>query len=116
MTAPTFNFNVSVDTSTGAYDITDSNGSPANEPIDVTEPNTVIIYTLSEDSGSLVFTTPEITGDDAGDLTWELKDNDKTLEIVDSDADSETICLKLVTQLGTTTFVSPDPQIKNEPK
>jgi len=54
---------------------------------------------------------PEITNNPEGDLTWEIKDSGRRIVITDSDADEEdAICVKLVTG-----FISPDPQVKNEP-
>ena len=115
MSAPIYSFTVSVNTSTGTYTILDSEGRVSENPITVTVPGTQISYTLTQDSDELVFTAPEITGDTGNDLTWNIPTDGKNITITDTDANNELICLRLVTEMNGQKFVSPDPQIKNDP-
>lgn len=109
-TPPSYNYSVSVDAE-GNFTIIPEDGSPAS-PITVTVPNTTITYTLTSDTAAaMVFLSPEITNDPEENLTWEITDAGRSIVITDSDADKEdSICVKLVTG-----FISPDPQVKNEP-
>ena len=117
MSAPIISFTVSVDTSSSSmeYTIYDSEGSPTTEPVTVEEANTIITYTLNPDSSNLQFIAPEITGDPSHDLSINISKDGQVLTIIDSDADKEDICLKLVTVPQNQVFVSPDPQLKNRP-
>jgi len=118
MTVTTISYTVSVDTavSPAEYTIYDSEKKPTEAPTPVTQPNTVITYTLEENSNSLRFIAPEITGDPNHDLQCAISSDGQTLTIIDSDADQETICLKLVTVPKDQVFVSQDPQILNRPE
>ncbi len=109
-TPPNYSYSVSVDTE-GAFIITPEAGAPES-PITVTVPNTTITYTLTPDTAAaMVFLAPEVSNDPDKDLTWEITDAGRSIVITDSDADEEdSICVKLVTG-----FISPDPQVKNEP-
>ena len=116
MSAPIISFTVSVDTSSSSveYTIYDSEGSPTTEPVTVEEANTIITYTLNPDSSNLQFIAPEITGDPSHDLSINISKDGQVLTIIDSDADKEDICLKLVTVPQNQVFVSPDPQLKKQ--
>lgn len=116
MQAPKFTFNVSVNTINGNYIITNENGSPAVSPIIVNVSGTMISYNLIGDNEDLIFIAPQISDDPAGDLTFDIKNNGRNITLTDNDANNELICVKLVTQLGERTFVSPDPQVKNRPE
>lgn len=109
-TPPNYNYDVTVDAN-GAFAITPIDGAP-DSPITVSVPNTTITYTLTDNTASnMVFVSPEISDDPNGDLTWQVTNNGKSIVITDSDASKEDhICVKLVAA-----FVSPDPQIKNDP-
>ena len=109
-TPPNYKYSVSV-SAEGVFTITPLDGAPES-PIKVTVPNTTITYTLTPDTtAAMIFLAPEITNDPKGDLTWEIMDGGRSIVITDSDADDEdSICVKLVTG-----FISPDPQVKNEP-
>lgn len=112
---PTFTFEVSVNTSVNpaSYSYTE-NGEPSNGSVSVTVPMTKIVYQLVTEG--LTFTDPKITNDPDGDLTYEFSNGNRTLTITDSDADDETICLKLVVKdITGTTYTSPDPSIDNKP-
>ena len=105
-TPPNYDYSVSVDAE-GVFTIIPEGGAPES-PITVTVQNTTITYTLTSDTpAAMVFLAPQITNDPEGDLTWEIKDSGRCIVITDSDA---AICVKLVTG-----FISPDPQVKNEP-
>ena len=62
MTATTISYTVSVDTtvSPAKYTIYDSEKNPTEAPTSVTVANTVITYTLEENSNMLRFIAPEI--------------------------------------------------------
>lgn len=115
MTSPIVNFTVSVDTtkSPAIYTIYDASGTPTTSPLVVNQANTVITYTLNEDSNQLRFIAPEITGDPGHDLSVNISKNGQVITIVDSDDDIEDICVKLVTVPADQIMVSPDPEILN---
>lgn len=109
-TPPNYKYDVTVD-SKGVFTITPIDGAPES-PITVTERNTTITYTLTDNTESnMVFVSPQISDDPNDNLTWQFENAGRTIVITDSDASSEDqICVKLVTG-----FVSPDPQVKNKP-
>lgn len=118
--APQFSFTVSVTITDGqaTFVIYDESGAPTEEPIEVTENNTKIIYTLVDNNDGLIFVAPDISDDPNHDLSYELSNNDQVITITDTDADNENICLKLVVAISSdpsVTYTSPDPQIKNRP-
>lgn len=110
-TPPNYSYNVTVD-AMGSFTITPEGDAPES-PITVTIPNTTITYKLtSETTSNMVFRAPEVTNDPNDNLTWEISTDGRKIIITDSDANAEdSICVKLVAG-----FVSPDPQVKNEPE
>lgn len=113
-----FVFSVSIDASTSpaTFTIFDSQGNPTDAPITVTEPGTVISYQLREDSSAFTLLPPEITGDDAQNLSYTLSKDGQSLVLNDTDGDMEDVCLKLVAVPTESLLVSPDPQVRNRPR
>lgn len=116
-TAPTFSFSLDVTFAAGiaTFSFFDEQGQPCDGSVIVTVPNTQIDYRLIN-TPDYIFTTPEITHDEGGDLTWHLSDDKRQIVITDTGADDEDICLRLVVTHEfdpSLTFISPDPQIKN---
>ncbi|WP_102795331.1 DP-EP family protein [Bowmanella denitrificans] len=110
-----FTLEVTVEDNNATFSFFDEGGQPSDGSVVVTIPNTQIDYELINSNG-FVFTAPEITNDEDGDLTWQLTEDKRKIMITDTDADDEDICLRLVVAKQddpTTTFISPDPQIKN---
>lgn len=118
--APTFEFSldVSIEGGSATFTFFNKEGQPSDGSVVVTIPNTQIDYELTNSNG-LVFSAPEITHDEGGDLTWHLSDDKRKITITDTGADDEDICLRLVVAKEdnpSVTFISPDPQIKNRHK
>lgn len=113
------NYTVYVDIGTkpnATYTYKDAQGQPSEGSPTVTVKSTDLIYTLG--TSGLIFLTPSISGDTGGDLTWSISDDKQSLTIVDSDIDTESVCLILVVAEAsnpTVPYPSPDPQIKNVP-
>ena len=112
---PVYQFMVSVDTKSdpARYTIYDLSGAPTSGNVNVTELNTMIMYTLNEDSSDLQFVGPLVTGDIDNDLTYSITADGQSIIFVDSDATTENICMKLVTAPKKNVYTSQDPQIIN---
>ncbi|WP_088330280.1 DP-EP family protein [Lacimicrobium sp. SS2-24] len=113
-------FKVSVDITTTPplFTIYDQQGHATDAPVDVTQLNTPVTYTLQDNQDNLNFVTPEITGDKYGNLDPTISSDGQTLTLMDSDNDNETLCVRLVVVQGDThapRYVSQDPQIRNRP-
>lgn len=85
-------------------------------PIIVTE-NTDVVFTLSGCNPAVIFEAPLISYvpvDASKDITASLSNENQTLTLSDTDADSETIGVQLVVQdIYGNTYASPDPKIIN---
>ncbi|GGD74933.1 DP-EP family protein [Lacimicrobium alkaliphilum] len=117
---PQIEFKVTVDISVTppVFTIYNQQGHIDNNPINVTENNTRIIYRLKDNNDGLKFIAPEVSDDPHGDITPSISEDGQTLTITDSDADNETICVRLVVIQANspdTHYVSQDPQIRNRP-
>lgn len=108
-----FNVNVVVNNNQPTFSYTDINGNPSDGNVEVTVHNTKIIYRLAtvvNPQDRFDFDDPEITGDTGSDLTYKISPDKQSITIVDTDADKEDVCLKLVVSKS---YVSPDPTIRN---
>ncbi|ALM89954.1 MULTISPECIES: DP-EP family protein [Alteromonas] len=116
--SPIFQFTVSVNTeeTPPRYTIYDTSGNPTSGTLTVTESNTLILYTLREDSSELQFVGPLVSGDLDNDLNYSITEDGQTIIFVDSDATTENICMKLVTAPKSSVYTSQDPQILNRQK
>lgn len=112
---PLIQFYVTVNPESHTYTFyTDIEGTTlAESTLVVTEPNTVISYTLIKNEQQLGFVGPIISGDADNDLTFSISNDRQTIIFVDSDHSKEDICMKLVTAPLNCIFVSPDPQMIN---
>jgi hypothetical protein len=109
-----FNVNVNVNHNQPTFSYTDIDGNPSDGNVVVSVDNTKIIYRLAtvvNPEERFDFDHPEITGDTGGDVTYRISADKQTLTIVDTDADKEDVCLKLVVNKS---YISPDPQIRNK--
>ena len=115
---PLSQFTVSVNTeeTPPRYTIYDTSGNPTSGNVTVTESNTLIMYTLREDSSELQFVGPIISGDLDNDLIYSITEDGQTIIFVDSDSSTENICMKLVTAPKSSVYTSQDPQIINRKK
>ncbi|QJR79838.1 DP-EP family protein [Alteromonas pelagimontana] len=101
------------------FDIKDEAGNDATAPIQIDAPDTTIEYSLINNNDEWIFCDPKVEGDDKQNLQITLGKNKQQVIILDSDADNEDICLRLVVaRLATpdVQYTSPDPQIKNKPE
>jgi hypothetical protein len=115
--APTIPFTVAVDTSNGVYYFFNKKGQPSHGGATVTVPNTKLMYSLVNNSNSLIFLEPQISAKCTDDLKVTISDCKQVMTIIDSDLTNEDICLRLVMQSiqSGESFVSPDPKIVNRP-
>mgnify|MGYP001161443499 CR=1 FL=1 len=113
---PIFQFTVTVhsDEVPPRYSIFDAKGEPASGNVDVTEPNTMIMYTLNAESNGLQFVGPIVSGDLDNDLVYSITEDGQTIIFSDSDSTTENICMKLVTAPKGSVYTSQDPQIINK--
>lgn len=115
--APVFEFNVDVTVSgdNAEFTIFDQNNEPFDEVVVVTESGTQIVYTLRNTPQNTKFINPVVTEEkDYEDISFSFENHDKKLVLVDSDADNETICIKLAVDIDGTEYISQDPQVKNK--
>ncbi|MEO9944390.1 MAG: DP-EP family protein [Paraglaciecola sp.] len=113
---PVFSFNVKVivNNNQPTFSYTDIDGNPSDGNVTVSVDNTKIIYRLAtavNPEERFDFDKPEITGDTGSDLTYRISADKQTITIVDTDADKEDVCLKLVVSKS---YTSPDPTITNK--
>jgi hypothetical protein len=111
-----FTVYVDISTSPATYTYTDAQGASCDGSATVTNNNTNIIYTIG--TPGLIFVDPIITGDNGGDLHWNITHQGLSLNILDSDVDNESACLILVVAPANQPslhYPSPDPRIVNKP-
>jgi hypothetical protein len=96
------------------------NNSLECEYLSVNKLETQFVYTLTNPESNWLFLDPVVTHDPKHDISFQFSDANKVVTVIDSDLDTgedeQNISIVLKVTDGTNSYLSADPQIKNEPQ